>query len=335
MKKIVLISLILILQFQLLIAEDKKNEFCKFKVRYEDQSYLTTERYEDILNFSKYTPKLNLYSPSIEVNQYERYTKLYLNLGQGYIYINPTWDLEYSVEKNFVTYQKKDEGDKDYNGWEVDFLLRNYLHNFDWVDHTWSRSWGFGASFSDGGDLEYDLFDEKTTDIFLTHRISTSFENIGLGGSYLSITTNGGGVISSVKDNGYRVNLILSTSTNWGYGFQTYNSLINEIRSYGHYDNTYMLDFTTVTSWTYELSHDFAFITELYFQSENFFNGTNRPDRIEFNIFPHIGYNKKLNDSFRFFAKLGVTPISIIKYSDGYDDSGFFAKGVLGITYRW
>jgi len=165
--------------------------------------------------------------------------------------------------------------------------------------------------------------------------MSTNFDNIGLGGSYLSFTTNGGGVLSSVKDNGYRLNFIVDTFTNWGYGFQTANTLTDELRSYGNYANSYMLDFASTTSWTYELSHDFAFITDVYFESENFFNGTARADKIEFNIFPHIEYNKKLDDSFRFFAKLGVIPISIVKYSDGFDDSDFYIKGVAGITYRW
>jgi len=271
----------------------------------------------------------------IEIEQYSDYSKINFNLGEGYLYLKDTWDLEYSIEKNFVTYQKRDEGEKDYDGWEVDFLLRNYLHNFDWLGHRWARSWGIGSSYSDGGNLEYDLFDEEVTDIFLTHRISTNFDNIGRGGSYLTLTANGGGVLSTVPNNGYRFNIVIDTSTNWGYGFQTSNSLTNEIRNYGNYDNTYMLDFLTVTTWTYELSENFAFITELYFESENFFNGTKRPNKIEFNIFPYIGYNKKLNDSFRVFGKIGVTPISILKYSDGYDDSGFYAKGVLGITYRW
>ena len=161
MRKKIFTLLIFILQLQLLIAEGQKNDFYKFRVRSEDQTYLTTERYEDILNFSKYTPKLNLYSTSIDVRQYEKYSELHLNLGSGYIYLAPTWDLEYNVEKNFTTYQKKEAGDKDYDGWELDFLLRNYLHKFDWVGHTWSRSWGFGADYSDGGDLEYDCLMKK------------------------------------------------------------------------------------------------------------------------------------------------------------------------------
>lgn len=330
MKKLIFLSILI---SQLTFSE--KNDFYDFNIIRDDLTYKTAMRYENILNFSKSTDKLNLYSTYIDLRQYNDYSKIYWNLGQGYIYLSETWDLEYSIEKNFVTYQQKDIGDKDYDGWEIDFLLRNHLEKFDWVGHRWSRSWGFGTSYSDGGDLEFDLFDEEVTDIFLTYRISTNFDNIGLGGSYLSLTTNGGGVLSSVKDNGYRLNFIVDTFTNWGYGFQTANSLTNELRSYGNYNNSYMLNFASVTSWTYELSHDFAFITDVFFESENFFNGTDRADKIEFNIFPHIGYNKKLNDSFRFFAKLGVTPISIVKYSNGFDDSGFYAKGVAGITYRW
>lgn len=330
MKKLILLATLI---SQLTFSEE--NSFYNFNIIRDDFSYETTTRYENILNFSKPTDKLNLYSTYIDLRQYSDYSKIYWNLGQGYIYLSNTWDLEYSVEKNFVTYQVEDEDDRDYNGWELDFLFRNHLENFDWVGHRWFRSWGFGTSYSDGGDLEYDLFDGRVTDIFLTYRISTNFDNIGLGGSYLTLTANGGGVLSSVKDNGYRFNFIANTFTNWGYGFQTANSLVNELRSYGNYSNSYMLSFASTTSWTYELSHNFAFITDVFFESENFFSGTERPNKLEFNIFPHIGYNKKLNDSFRFFAKLGVTPISIVKYSSGFDDSGFYAKGLAGITYRW
>ena len=332
MKKLIFLSFLI---SQLTLSQKKGNDFYDFNIIRDDLTYKTNLRYENILNFSKPTTKLNLYSTYIDLRQYNDYSKVYWNLGQGYIYLSKLWDLEYSLEKNFVTYQEKDEGDTDYDGWELDFLFRNHLEKIDWMGHRWSRSWGFGTSYSDGGDLEFDLFDEEVTDIFLTYRITTNFDNIGLGGSYLSLTTNGGGVLSSVEDNGYRLNFIVDTFTNWGYGFQTANSLTNELRSYGNYTDSYMLNFASVTSWTYELSHDFAFITDVFFESENFFNGTDRPDKIEFNIFPHLGYNKKLNDSFRFFAKLGVTPISIIEYSDGYSDNGFYAKGVAGITYRW
>lgn len=330
MKKLIFLSILI---SQLTFSET--NNFFDFNIIEDDFTYKTTTRYENILNFSKSTNKLNFYSTYVDLRQYNDYSKIYWNLGQGYIYLSNTWDLEYSIEKNFVTYQQKDIGDQDFHGWELDFLFRNHLEKFDWIGHRWSRSWGIGTSYSDGGNLEFDLFDERVTDIFLTYRISTGFYNIGLGGSYLSLTTNGGGVLSSVKDHGYRLNFIVNTFTNWGYGFQTANSLINEIRSYGNYSDSYMLNFISVTSWTYELSYDFAFITDVYFESENFFSGTERPNKIEFNIFPHIGYNKKLNDSFRFFAKLGITPISIVKYSSGFDDSGFYAKGVAGVTYRW
>lgn len=313
----------------------KEENFYDFKIIRDDLSYKTNLRYENILNFSNSTDELNLYSTYIDLRQYDEYSKIYWNLGQGYIYLSNTWDFEYSIEKNFAIYDKEGEDGTNFNGWELDFLFRNHLKKADWVGHRWSRSWGFGTSYSDGGDLEYDLFDEKVTDIFLTYRISTNFDNIGLGGSYLSITTNGGGVLSSVEDDGYRLNLIVDTFTTWGYGFQTANSLTNEIRSYGNYTNSYMLDFASTTSWTHELSYNFAFITDVYFESENFLNGTERANKLEFNVFPHIGYNKKLNNSTRLFAKLGATPISIVKYSKGFDDSGFYGKGVLGITYRW
>lgn len=312
-----------------------KDEFYDFNIIQEDFTYKTNIRYENILNFSKPTYKLNLYSTYIDLRQYSDYSKIYWNLGQGYIYLSNTWDLEYSMEKNFVIYSQEDEEGANYNGWELDFLFRNHLEKADWVGHRWSRSWGFGTSYSDGGDLEYDLFDEKVTDIFLTYRMSTNFDNIGMGGSYLSLTTNGGGVLSSVGNDGYRLNFIVDTFTTWGYGFQTSNTLTNELRSYGNYSNSYLLDFASTTSWTHELSHDFAFITDVYFESENFLNGTERANKIEFSIFPHISYNKKLNNSSRFFAKLGVTPVSIVNYSSGFDDSGFYGKGVMGITYRW
>ena len=330
MKKLIFLSILI---FQLTFSQ--KDGFYDFNVIRDDLTYKTDMRYENILNFSKSTTKLNLFSTYADLRQYNDYSKIYWNLGQGYIYLSKTCDFEYNIEKNFVTYQHKDIGDTDYDGWELDFLFRNHLEKIDWLGHRWSRSLGIGSSYSDGGDLEYDLFDGKVADIFLTYRISTNFDNIGLGGSYLSLTANGGGVLSSVEDDGYRLNLIIDTFTNWGYGFQTANSLKNEVRSYGNYTNSYMLDFASTTSWTYELSHNFAFITDIFFESENFFNGTDRADKIEFNIFPHLGYNTKLNDSFRFFAKLGVTPISIIEYSNGYSDNGFYAKGIAGITYRW
>jgi len=332
MKKLIFLLFIFA---QLTFSQEKREDFYDFNIVKDDLSYQTDTRYENILNFSKSTQKLNLYSTYIDIRQHPDYSKVYLNLGQGYLFLSKTWDFEYSMEKNFLTYQNKDVGDEDYNGWELDFLFRNYLEKADWIGHRWYRSWGIGTSYSDGGDLDYELFDGEVTDLFLTYRMSTNFDNIGLGGSFLSLTTNGGAVFSSVKNHGYRLNFIVDSFTNWGYGLQTANTLTNELRSYGNYSNTYMLEFASTTSWTYELSRNFAFITDVYFESENYLNGTDNANKIEFSIFPHIGYNRKLDDSFRLFAKLGVVPVSIVKYSSGYDDSDQYIKGVLGITYRW
>lgn len=67
-----------------------ENEFYDFKIIPEDLTYQTSLRYENILNFSKSTNKLNLYSTYVDLRQYNDYSKVYWNLGQGYIYIFQT-----------------------------------------------------------------------------------------------------------------------------------------------------------------------------------------------------------------------------------------------------
>lgn len=332
MKKIFL-GFLLVLKIS--FAVEDNHDFYKFKILREDNTHLTFERYESTLGFYDSRNELNLYSHFIDIKQYKDSTLLYWNLGQGYLYLRNDWDLEYNIEKNFVFFQKADLGEKDYNGWDVDILFRNHLNKVNWLSNTWNRSWGIGLSFTDGGNLSFDNFDETYTDLFLTYRLTTSLPNLGMGGTFLSLSGNLGGVYSTVPDNGYRANLIAFSSTNLGYGFSTEFYLKEEVRNYGNYSNSFIIEFSNKTSWTYELGHNFAFSTDIYFQSENFFGGTSNADRLEFYIYPHINYDKKINESFKIFAEIGFTPLSLVKSSDGFDNSGSYLRGILGFAYRW
>jgi hypothetical protein len=96
MKKLIFLSFLI---SQLALSQKKANDFYDFNIIKDDLTYKTDTRYENILNFSKSTSELNLYSTSVDLRQYNDYSKIYWNLGQGYIFLSETWDLEYSIEK--------------------------------------------------------------------------------------------------------------------------------------------------------------------------------------------------------------------------------------------
>jgi len=289
---------------------------------------------------------LNFYEPVPEQNSFKHYGRYEFNddyklvewkLAEGYLSLDEKWDFEYGIEREF--YFDRDLGDEKRNltGWDN---LVGFVRNTGRRD-AFGREWNTDLGFM----WEYDQLDIPSSaggnfdksELAVRYRVRTTAD-IGMGGTYWGVDFWGARVFVTGK-NGYSLEANLISATNWGYGFQTFNTVYNEYYDWGGYDGTYLLGLESYTRWTYELTKHWAFVGEVGVDIDTYSGGgTNSDYNLELTLYPHFLYSREIFNNFRVFGEVGIPGYRYAKDKGDFgskSSSGMYIAALIGIQYIW
>lgn len=279
----------------------------------------------DILNFYIPVEEQNKYRTTIDYENGKDIDTIIWNVGEGYLELGKTWELEYDIERKF--YRTDIEN---YRGWNNIFSFVNGREETNFLGRVWDRTLVFGVEQET---LEESTFDFERYKIFAGYRFRTPID-IGMGGTYLGFDILGKKVFSTIED-GWAGEINLVSSTALGYGFQLFNTIYNEYISYDRGEG-YRLGVESYLRWTYELSLDFAFAVELGMDMDRYFGDVTQDYNTEVYIYPHLLYSHNFTDRFRVFGEIGL-PSYKLKESKAelYNSSedGIYYYGKIGLEY--
>ncbi len=287
----------------------------------------------------------NFYEPVLEQNSirdyvtYEYrpdYSLVEWEIAQGYLALNKKWDFEYDIQREFYMDNDLGNGKKDYNGWDnlTGFVKDTGYHNFS------GKRWGTDLGFM----WEYNQLDlpgesggnYERNELALRYRVRTDAA-IGMGGTYWGFDFWLAKVFVTGRD-GYSLEGNILTATNWGYGWQTFNTIYNEYYDYEGYDGTYLLGLESYTRWTYEYAKHWAFSFEIGIDTDKYIGGTGQDYTAELTLYPHLLYDREIYSNLRFFSKIGLPGYGYTKNvsdSSSSSDSGIYFLALAGLQYIW
>lgn len=288
---------------------------------------------------------LNFYEPVPEQNSFRHYGRYEYNddysliewtLAEGYLYLDEKWDFEYDIQREFYSDYDLGNGEKSLTGWDnlVGFVRDTGKHEF--AGKEWSTDLGFMWEYqqlsipSDSGGN----FDKS--ELALRYRVRTTAD-IGKGGTYWGFDFWAAKVFVT-GDDGYSLEANLVSATNWGYGFQTFNTVYNEYYDWGGFNGTHRLGIESYTRWTHELSRYWAFVIEAGIEANTYSGGTTADYDNEFTLYPHLLYNREICEDFRVFGELGLPGYRYAKSKNDFDlnsSSGIYWTALIGIQYIW
>lgn len=278
----------------------------------------------DVLNFYIPVKEKNKFRTYMEYEKIKTLDTITWNIGEGYIELEKSKELEYDIEKKFY------KGNSNYKGWNNNFAYVKEEKETYFFKKNWDTNFIFG--------LEQESLENTPTTlerykIYCGYRLRTPL-NIGMGGTYFGFDILGKKVFSTIKD-GFSGELNLISSTNLGYGFQIFNTIYNE---YIYYDNNegYRLGLESYLRWTYELSMNFAFAFEIGIDSDKYFGTTNLKYSNEVYFLPYILYSYNFTERFRVFSELGLLGYKIKKNKEKLskiNENSFYYYGKIGFEY--
>ena len=174
------------------------------------------------------------------------------------------------------------------------------------------------------------------SELALRYRVRTTAD-IGKGGTYWGFDFWAAKVFVT-GDDGYSLEANLVTATNWGYGFQTFNTIYNEYYDWGGFDGTHRLGIESYTRWTHELSRYWAFVIEAGIEANTYSGGTTSDYNNEFTLYPHLLYNREVCEDLRVFGEIGLPGYRYAKSKNDFDldsSSGIYWTALIGIQYIW
>ncbi len=322
---------ILVLTFLISLASFSEDGFTL-----QENTFVGKNRGIDVLNFYEPVPEQNSIRHYVSYEYGADYSLVEWKIAQGYIALDERWDFEYDIDREFYIGDDLGNGSINYNGWDslVGFVRDMGYHDF--ADKRWSTDFGFMWEYNQLGLPDESGGNYEKNELALRYRVRTDAA-IGMGGTYWGFDFWLGKVFLSGRD-GYSLEGNLLTSTNWGYGWQTFNTLYNEYYDYGGYEGTYLLGLESITRWTYEYAENWAFCFEIGLDTDKYIGGTSQDYTAEFTLYPHILYNREIYPNLRVFSEIGLPGYGYKKNvsdSSSSTDSGLYFLGLIGVQYIW
>lgn len=303
---------------------------------FQDENFIGETRGIEVLNFYESVFEQNSIRDYVSYEYGAGYSLVEWEIAQGYIALDKKWDFEYDVEREFYIDDEMRNGSLNYNGWDnlIGFVIDTEEHDF--TGKKWSSDLGFMWEYN-----QLDFPDEyggnyEKNEFALRYRMRTDAA-IGLGGTYWGLDFWAGKVFIVGRD-GYSLEGNIVSATNWGYGWQTFNTLYNEYYDYGGYEGTYLLGLESITRWTYEYTENWAFSLEAEVDIDKYTGGTNQDYTAELTLYPHILYDREIYPNFRIFSKIGLPGYGYDKnVSEEFSDtgSGLYFLALVGVQYIW
>lgn len=290
----------------------------------------------EVLNFYEEVPEQNSIKHYGRYEYNDDYSLIEWKLAEGYLSLNEEWDFEYDIEREFYFDRDLGGGERNLTGWDNLMGFVKNMGSYEAFNREWNRDLGFM--------WEYDQLDIPSraggnydkSEVALRYRVRTNAD-IGRGGTYWGFDFWGAKVFTTGK-NGYSLEANLISATNWGYGFQTFNTLYNEYYDYGGYNGTYLLGLESYTRWTHELSRYWAFTVEAGVDTDKYSGGTAADYTLELTLYPYLLYNREVLPELRIFGELGLPGYRYAKIRDEFQSdstSGIYLVALVGIQYIW
>ncbi|WP_319202634.1 hypothetical protein [uncultured Ilyobacter sp.] len=310
--------------------------FSKDELVLEEKSFVGKNRGIDVLNFYEPVSEQNSIRHYLSYEYGAAYSLVEWKIAQGYIALDEKWDFEYDTDHEFYIDDDLGNGSVNYNGWDslVGFVKDTGRHNF--AGNMWSTDFGIMWEYNNLGLPDESGGNYEKNEFALRYRVRTDAD-FGMGGTYWGFDFWLGKVFVTGRD-GYSLEGNLLSATNWGHGWQTFNTLYNEYYDYGAYDGTYLLGLESITRWTYEYTKNWAFCFETEVDVDKFIGGTSQDYTGELTLYPHILYNREFYPNLRVFSKIGLPGYGYKKNvsdSSSTTDSGVYFLALIGVQYIW
>ncbi|WP_320046750.1 hypothetical protein [uncultured Ilyobacter sp.] len=320
----------------LLIFLMSLTSFSKDELVLEERSFVGKNRGIDVLNFYESVSEQNSIRHYLSYEYDADYSLVEWKIALGYIALDKKWDFEYDTDREFYIDDDLGNGSVNYNGWDslVGFVKDTGYHNF--ADKIWGTDFGFMWEYNQLGLPDESGGNYEKNELALRYRVRTDTD-IGMGGTYWGLDFWLGKVFITGRD-GYSLEGNLLTATNWGYGWQTFNTLYNEYYDYRGYEGTYLLALESITRWTYEYTENWAFCFETEVDVDKFIGGTSQDYTAELTLYPHLLYKKEFYPNLRVFSKIGLPGYGYKKNvsdSSSSTDSGIYFLALIGVQYIW
>ena len=312
--KLFIINFILIITNNLFSKNMQQNENDIIEVNQIETGSNNEDSQKSITNQSKKergVEKMNFYIPVDEQNKFTTYGEIdyrqdrniyKYTFGEGYISLNPNWDFNYRIMREFQRYKNNESGNIDSNSWDNEVHFSRKSKNFKIGKREFGSNFVLGVKHTENSTK----ITENTRDYkyYIGQKISSSFPTLGRGGTFMEYGLTLNGVHGSIR-NGYSVLGLIGSSTLLGYGFQWSNSIESEYMDYNNYKGNLRGKYETVLRWTYELGKYFAFSPEATFKAEKYFNYRIDNLNIESSAGTYLLYSQNLTDKFRIYGKAG------------------------------
>ena len=266
----------------------------------------------NVLNFYIPVEEKNKFSSYIDSEMRDNINIFQWTIAEGYLEINNLWDFEYNMEKEF--YFLKNGVEDRYNGWDNKIIFVRSLKDTYILKKDWKNEFITGLEQNQLNNTEFEVERYK---IFLGYRTRTSFENIGMGGTYFGFDFIGKRILSKDGD-GISGEIDIISSTNLGYGFQFFNIIYNEYLSYENYSSAFRLGIENYLKWTYELNWNWAFSVEIGMDNDKYFGNTENNYNTEIYIYPHFLFDYNLTSEFRVIGEIGLPSYKMIEDNTKY-----------------
>ena len=322
---------ILILMFFISLTSFSKDELILM-----EESFVGKSRGIDVLNFYEPVSEQNSIRHYLSYEYGSNYSLVEWKIAQGYIALDEKWDFEYDTDHEFYIDDDLGNGSINYNGWDSLMGLVRDTGNHKLGDKIWSTDFGLMWEYNQLGLPDESGGNYEKNEFALRYRLRTNAD-IGIGGTYWGFDFWLGKVYVTGRD-GYSLEGNFLTSTNWGYGWQTFNTLYNEYYDYGGYEGTYLLGLESITRWTYEFSKNWAFCFETEVDVDKFIGGTSQDYTGELTLYPHLLYNREVYPNLRVFSEIGLPGYGYKKNvsdTSSSTDSGIYFLALIGLQYIW
>lgn len=310
--------------------------FSKDELALEEEIFVGKSRGIDVLNFYEPVSEQNSIRHYLSYEYGSSYSLVEWKIAQGYIALDEKWDFEYDTDHEFYIDDDLGNGSINYNGWDSLMGLVRDTGNHKFGDKIWTTDFGLMWEYNQLGLPDESGGNYEKNEFALRYRLRTNAD-IGMGGTYWGFDFWLGKVFVTGRD-GYSLEGNLLTSTNWGYGWQTFNTLYNEYYDYGGYEGTYLLGLESITRWTYEFNKNWAFCFETEVDVDKFIGGTSQDYTGELTLYPHLLYNREVYPNLRVFSEIGLPGYGYKKNvsdSSSSTDSGIYFLALIGLQYIW